>query len=80
LRPRAARYWRSFYHIALAALRKSLKVAKYSLVKVQSACEPPRLFMFTWGSQICYAISVPSRSRLTFAPTCSTRLRHSSPR
>lgn len=27
-----------------------------------------------------YTIKVPSRSRLGFAPTCSTRLRHSSPR
>ena len=52
------------------------------------SCEPARRNLRTWGSHfernsllaILYAINVPSRSRLAFAPTCSTRLRHSSPK
>src|SRR5258706_275784 len=54
---------------------------KYSVVKVQNLANLMGISCSLWvRNRDFQVINVPSRSRLAFAPTCSTRLRHSSPR
>lgn len=77
----SARYWPYVLPLIQKTQRKSIRVEFIRLLRCNL---PANLTAISWALRVRKArfqvINVPSRSRLAFAPICSTLLRHSSPR